>query len=104
MSWEHLVDTAPVSEKVDVSGAATSTAEKRHSSPIEHLLVFTPFIIIALLASIVLRYSATRLDNQDTWFHLSLGSHFSTDWSLSRPHALTPVSYTHLTLPTTERV
>ncbi len=90
MSSEHLADTAPVSEKVDVSGAATTAAEKRDSSPIEHLLVFTPFIIIALLASIILRYSATRLDNQDTWFHLSLGSHFSTDWSLSHPGALTP--------------
>jgi hypothetical protein len=90
VSSEHLADTAPVSEKVDVSGAATTAAEKRDSSPIEHLLVFTPFIIIALLASIILRYSATRLDNQDTWFHLSLGSHFSTDWSLSHPGALTP--------------
>src|SRR5689334_6330861 len=42
-------------------------------------------LLLTLLAAVVLRYSASSLNNTDTWFHLSLGRHFRDDWSLGHP-------------------
>jgi hypothetical protein len=47
-------------------------------------------LLLGLVATVVLRYSASSLNNTDTWFHLSLGDRFRDGWSLRHPGALTP--------------
>ena len=65
--------------------AVRSSTRIAPSGPLAGLLRLMPLYVVALVMAIVLRYSALRLDNGDTWFHLLLGRHFRADWSLSNP-------------------
>jgi hypothetical protein len=71
------------------SPAATTriAAVDRARGPMREI---APLGLLVLLAALVLRYSALRLGNDDTWFHLVLGDRFRHGWSLSQPGALTP--------------
>ena len=70
-------------------GVSTATGEPAAagSSP---LTVVAPAMLLVMSLAVVLRYASLELDNQDTWFHLTLGEHFRTDWSLADPGSLTP--------------
>jgi hypothetical protein len=59
-------------------------------TPTATVLRVLPHLALVLLMIVVLAGAALRLVNRDTWFHLTLGEHFRTDWSLSHPGALTP--------------
>lgn len=58
--------------------------------PVDRLQVLVAGLALGLLMALVLVGAALRLVNRDTWFHLTLGQHFRTDWSLTHPGALTP--------------
>jgi hypothetical protein len=84
---------------VTTTGDATTTRRReteevvseRDVKPSPLLTSVAPaLLVLALLAAVVLRYSASSLSNTDTWFHLSLGRHFRDDWSLGDPGSLTP--------------
>ncbi len=45
-------------------------------------------LLLGVVLSIVVKYSAADLDNQDTWFHLALGDRFLDGWSLGSPGRL----------------
>jgi hypothetical protein len=75
--------TAPQAETDEVVSHDNATPTPLLTSVVPALL------LLALLAAVVLRYSASSLSNTDTWFHLSLGRHFRDDWSLGHPGALT---------------
>ena len=62
----------------------------RVTSPLSAPAFITPLVLVVLLMGAVLKFCAPRLDNTDTWFHLTLGDHFRDGWSLSEPGALTP--------------
>lgn len=74
----------------DLDGVPPGSARTPPRSPVQAALSLTPLVLMALLMGLVLRYSAFRLNNLDTWFHLTLGDHFRTDWSLGHPGSLTP--------------
>ena len=57
---------------------------------VDWLLRALPFVLLTLTMGMVLCWSALRLNNDDTWFHLSLGRHFLDDWSLGHPGRPTP--------------
>jgi hypothetical protein len=71
--------------------SATDGERTTRRSPVTRILAQAPAYLVVLLMAVVLRYSALRLDNLDTWFHLTLGDRFrSGEWSLSHPGSLTP--------------
>jgi hypothetical protein len=54
------------------------------------LTVLGPWAVLGCLLAVVLRFSALRLGNQDTWFHLVLGDRFRHGAGLGNPAGLTP--------------
>ena len=81
-----------------MSGWSWSTSvrrEPRAAAPsrrwtVQHPVTSLGVVGVAVSLLPVLLFSAARLSNTDTWFHLTLGRHFLDDWSLSHPGGLTP--------------
>jgi hypothetical protein len=69
---------------------AGAPATRPPADPVRRALAAMPLVVLVLLLGVVLRYSALRLGNQDTWFHLALGDRFRDGWSLAHPGALSP--------------
>jgi hypothetical protein len=85
-----MIDTSRVATDVsdDLRSALDQGEGRRAPGRSAPVVVVAPFLLLGLLLTIVLRYSALDLDNQDTWFHLALGDRFADGWSLREPGAL----------------
>ena len=60
-----------------------------------------PALLYAIIQS---THAATTLANRDYWKELQNASFKAANWDIEKLHSHIPVSYTHLTLPTTSRV